>query len=115
MEKRRQTALVQSQLQARAAASGAGAIDATVLKLGEDISGRGEQSALLDMANGESRARGMENQANAARVSGQNQRQGALLSAAGTIASGLGSAFGKFKLPGGDAGGMPLDISNGFG
>ncbi|PXA06181.1 hypothetical protein DD900_13220, partial [Staphylococcus pseudintermedius] len=49
MEHQRQTGLVQSQLQARAAASGAGAQDETVIKLGSDIAGRGEEQALMDL------------------------------------------------------------------
>lgn len=96
LEKRRQTDLTQSTLQSRAAASGAGAQDDTVLKLGEDIGGRGEQQALMDLYNGENTARGLEDSAKATRVSGQAAQAGANMQAFGTLASGLGTGFGKF-------------------
>lgn len=97
MEHQRQTSLVQSTLQARAAASGGGADDDTVVKLGSDIAGRGEEQALMDLYNGENTARGLDDSAAAKRVSGQAAQQGAQLSAYGTIASGIGQGFERFS------------------
>jgi len=96
MQHQRQTELTMSQLQARAAASGAGADDPTVIKLGEEISGRGEEQALMDLYNGENTARGLEDRAVARRASGRAARTGSIYSAAGTIASGVGTGFQRF-------------------
>lgn len=101
MEHQRRTGLVQSQLQARAAASGAGAQDETVIKLGSDIAGRGEEQALMDLYNGENTARGLEDAARAKRASGKAAQQGSYLSAAGSTLSGLGRGFSRFALPNG--------------
>lgn len=96
MEHQRQTGLVQSQLQSRAAASGAGAQDETVIKLGSDIAGRGEEQALMDLYNGENTAIGLEDAARAKRASGKAAQQGSYLSAAGSTLSGLGQGFSRF-------------------
>lgn len=105
LEKRRLTALGLSKLQARAAASGGGATDMGVLKLGEGIAGRGEYEALADLFAGENRARGLESGAAAARYEGDARkissdfaadatRTGSYLQAGGTILSGT-SQFGR--------------------
>ena len=95
-DKQRQTGLVQSQLQARAAASGGGAADPTVVNLSEDIAGQGAYQSLIDMWKGESRARGLENQADADIYSG-NMRASALRSSAtGTLLGGFSSLFSTF-------------------
>ena len=96
MEHQRQTELMQSKLQANAAASGAGAADPTVVKLGEDIASRGEYQSLMDMYQGENRARGLQDQATADRLSGKAAQTGSYFSAAGTIASGAGSFLSKY-------------------
>lgn len=105
-EKQRQTSLVQSQLQARASADGGSATDPGVLKISEDIAGRGTQQGLTDLANGENAARGLEDQAKASRISGQAAQDGSRFAAVGTIASGFGNGFeryarGGFRSPGG--------------
>jgi hypothetical protein len=87
MERQRQTALVQSQLQASAADSGAGAQDPTVLNLGGAIEARGEEQALTDLYNGENTARGLEDSAKAKRASGSAAQTGSTYSSIGTIAS----------------------------
>src|SRR5262245_47667509 len=71
LDKRRQGDLLQSQLQARAAASGGGAADPTVLDLGGGLAGRSQLAALTDMYRGENRARGLEDQAMGSRMTGQ--------------------------------------------
>jgi hypothetical protein len=97
-DKQRETRLLQSKLQARAAASGGGADDPTILGLAGDIAARGEYESFLDLFKGENRARGLEDSAMASRMSGlaaryegDARRRAANLSAAGTIIGGLGS------------------------
>lgn len=111
LETRRKGGLVQSTLRARAAASGAGATDQTVLGLTGQIAQRTEYESLLEMYKGENAARGMEDAANAAIYQGkigvmsaglqseaiQNQTRGTLIGQAGSLASqvmGLGSKVG---------------------
>lgn len=98
LERTRTTNLAQSSLQARAAASGAGSTDETVLGLGEDLAGRGEYQRLMEMYKGENRARGYQDAAMAARMegdaavkAGKYRAQGTLLSGIGSFASSLGS------------------------
>lgn len=97
-DKRHETALLQSKLQARAAASGGGADDPTIVNLAEDLGGRGEYDALMEMYKGESRARSLENQAAGDRYSGtvgiseaETKRKIANLNAIGTIIGGATS------------------------
>ena len=109
-DKQRQARLLQSKLQARAAASGGGADDPTILGLAGDIAGRGEYEAFLDLFKGENRARGLEDSAIASRMSGlasrtegDARRRAANLSAAGTIIGGLGSMYRLYHKPYGGA------------
>jgi hypothetical protein len=76
LEKDRQATLLQSTLQANAAASGGGAADPTVVGLGQDIAGRGEYQSLMDMYTGENRARGIEDQAIGSRMTGDAAARG---------------------------------------
>ena len=103
-EKRREGDLLDSKLQARAAASGGGATDPTVLDLSGDIAQRSEYDALFEMYKGENKARGLQDAALASRMSGQAalfegeaKRKASYLSAAGTLIGSAGSAFGKFS------------------
>ncbi|MDT2024549.1 hypothetical protein [Methylocella sp. CPCC 101449] len=96
MEFQRKTDLAGSTLQARAAASGAGATDPDVIRLGEDIAGRGKYQELMSLYQGENRARGLEDAASAAHVSGQAAQKGSYWKAAGTLASGFGSMAAKY-------------------
>lgn len=96
LEYRRNTKLAQSNLLANAAASGGGADDEGVLRLGEDIAERGELQALTAMFKGENNARGMEDKANMLRVQGKAKKKAAKLKAIGTIIGGAGSMFGQF-------------------
>jgi hypothetical protein len=107
LEKDRQATLLQSTLQANAAASGGGAADPTVIGLGQDIAGRGEYQSLMDMYTGENRARGIEDQAIGSRLTGDAQqaegeakRTASYLSAAGTLVGSAGSAYRTYnKIP----------------
>jgi hypothetical protein len=101
-EKRREGALAQSKLQAQAAASGGGATDPTVMKLGERIAGRSQLSALSEMYKGESKARELLDQAAlsqmaaaANRAEGNARQISSYFSAGGSLLSGLGSGFSR--------------------
>lgn len=105
-EKNRQVGLLQSKLQANAAASGGSASDAGVINLAQDIAGRGEYQSLMDMYTGENRARGIEDQAigsrltgDAAQAEGEAKRSASYLSAAGTLIGSAGSAYKTYKAP----------------
>ena len=89
-EHQTQLSYQQSKLQAGAAATGAGADDPTVVKLGSDMAGRGEYQSLMDLYTGENRARGMEDQAKGDNMTGDAAMTGSLFGAAGTLASGFG-------------------------
>lgn len=104
LDKGRETTLLQSKLQARAAASGGGADDPGVLNLAGDIAARGEYDSLMAMFTGEDKARGLEDQAMASRISGEAaaaegraKRDASYLSAAGTIIGSAGSAYRTYK------------------
>lgn len=104
LDKGRETTLLQSKLQARAAASGGGASDPGVLDLAGDIAGRGEYEALTEMYKGENRARGLEDTAigsrltgDAAKAEGEAKRSASYLSAAGTLIGSAGSAFRTYN------------------
>lgn len=90
-----QNRLVQSTLQARAAGSGASATSASTLGLSADIAKRGEYKSLMDLSQGQNQAAGLENIGQAARYGGTIAQQGDAYAAAGTIAGGIGSAFGN--------------------
>lgn len=107
MEDRRKGDLLQSTLQARAAASGGGAADPTVINLGGGIEQRSEYDALFDMYKGENRARGLMDAATgdrysgaAAAAEGEAKQNASYLAAAGTILGSAGSAYRTYnKLP----------------
>lgn len=97
MEYRRKGKLAQSALQARAAASGGGADDPTVINLAQGLAGRSEYQALATTASGENRARGFEDSAEAELASAKARKKGAKLAALGTILGGAGSAYKSFE------------------
>lgn len=104
LDKGRQSRLLQSTLQARAAASGGGADDPGIINLAEGIAGRGEYESLLEMYKGENRGRGLEDQAigsrltaDAAKAEGDAKKSASFLSAAGTIIGSGGSAYKTYK------------------
>jgi hypothetical protein len=82
IDKRKEGELANSRVQALAAASGAGASNATITKLMTGIAGEADYNARTATFGGESRKRGLFDQASARRRSGR--------------ASLLGSVFGGF-------------------
>jgi hypothetical protein len=92
-QKRQEAQLVNSRAQALAAYSGAGAADPTIIKLMTGTTQQGEMNAQTSLYGGENRKRGLFDQANATRLSGQSSMFGSFLSAAGGLASG----FGKYR------------------
>lgn len=104
LDKAREGRLLQSKLQANAAAGGGGAADPTILDLAGGIAGRGEYESLLEMYKGENRARGLEDSAvgsrltgDAAKAEGEAKRTASYFSAAGTIIGSGGSAYKTYK------------------
>lgn len=95
-DERHKLDIAQSSLQAKAAASGAGATDDTVIKLDEDMTEKGNYNALGEMYNGENRARGIQMQADGSRFDGQLQKQAYESKATASLISGFGDAFGSF-------------------
>jgi hypothetical protein len=102
-ERQRLTKLALSNLRARAGAGGDAATSGDVLRLTEDIAGRGEYQALSELYTGENRARGLELNAAAKRYEGKAKvygadragfatRAGSVLSSGGTLLTGLGSS-----------------------
>lgn len=77
MEERRAGRLLRSRSGAIAAASGAGALDPTVVNLLGDISAEEETQALTALYTGEERARGLEYGAKLTRAGGQGYRYAA--------------------------------------
>ena len=98
LEERRKTGLVESALQARAAANGGSATSPTALKLGEDIAGRGEYNALMTLSAGKDQETGLLNQGNTAAYAGRLARKADNLSALGTIAGGAGSFASTYMM-----------------
>lgn len=103
-DQRRQEQLVQSSLQAKAAASGAGASDPTVINLASEIAGESEYRALGDMWSGETRGRALETQAGLDRYVGDRKldqgnlrANAAILGGYGGMFSSLGSGLSKFN------------------
>lgn len=96
IEKRRQGEQVLSTLQARAAASGGGADDLTVQKLGENIAGRSEFQALTDQYTADNRAIGLQDKATATRMTGEAAQTGSYFRAAGTLIDGATGMYDKY-------------------
>jgi hypothetical protein len=93
LESKRKADLAQSTLQARAAASGAGASDPTVVDLAGDIGARGRYQSGLQMWQGQERGWDYTVDANAKEAQADTIRSVAPLSAFGTILGGAGSIF----------------------
>ncbi len=110
---RKQERLIQSQLQARAAASGGGATDPGIITLSGDIAKEGEYRALQDLYIGEERARSLEQGADLssfegaeAMRAGKARERAGYMQAAGTLLGGAGSAgslYGKYYPEGGSS------------
>jgi len=87
-----QTRLALSTFQARAGGSGLNATGETPMAVIGAIGSRGAYLALNEMANGENSARGLEDQAKTAHLSGVAARYGADLAASGTRYAGAATA-----------------------
>lgn len=92
----REKGLIQSRQQAVAAASGAGALDPTILDLAGDVEAEGTYRQLLHTYGGEERRKGNFAQAAGARRSGRAAATGAWLDAGGTILGGASTMFDRF-------------------
>lgn len=93
----RNTSYVLSQARARAAASGGGASDPTVINLMAQIAGEGAYRSNVARYEGESKARGMNLQASGLEFSGRQAVKGANLAAASTLLSGASGAYGMYE------------------
>lgn len=100
----RRRRLTQSTLQARAAASGFGATDPTVLDLTGEIGRYGTVQSQLAQYGGLNRQAGLESQADLSRMSGQAAMQGGTYRAVGSLLSGI-SGFARYGGGGGGGGG----------
>lgn len=95
-EFRRRKDLALSAIQARAAASGLGPSDPTIINNEEDVAEYGEYQAAMAQFGGESRARGIRDAATVRRFEGQSAKSGAMYAAAGTILGGAANMFDKY-------------------
>lgn len=94
-----------STLQARSAASGAGADDPTVANLAGDIAGRGAYQQMLQMWQGEESQWGAETQARGEEATASAYKTYGMTSALGTILGSAGSLLGKYGSSGFGTGG----------
>ena len=92
IEEARRSALLQSRALAVAGASGAGALDPTVLRIISGVAAEGELASETQIYQGSERARAQRDQARATRyegeqraIAGETARRSSYLSAAGTI------------------------------
>lgn len=92
---RKEAELVQSRQQAVAASSGGGAADPTIVRLMTDTAQQGELNAQSSIYGGESRKRGLFDQAMGTRMTGKAALTGSYLGAMGALAGGFGKAFGQ--------------------
>lgn len=92
-DERRQAALVNSALQARA---GGGGTDVTVTNLAADIAGEGEYRALAALYEGETGALGNEASADSGLRSQRSRSAAADYAMAGTVLSSAGSMYGRY-------------------
>jgi hypothetical protein len=95
LRKRRDTDMIQSTIQARAAASGGGASDPTVIDISGNVAQEGEYQALQSMWIGEQRGRDLENQAQLDRYVGEQKKKAAEKKADATILGGIGGMIGS--------------------
>jgi hypothetical protein len=92
----RETTMLQSKQRSLAAASGAGAADASVLDAMDDVKREGGYRRDLGLYGANQRSRGLRAQAGATRRSGQAALEGSRYAAAGTILGGVGRAVGNW-------------------
>jgi hypothetical protein len=97
IEQRRDADLAQSRALALAAAGGGGASDPTVVDIISDLEGEGEYRALTALFNGEEQARGLEDEALAARKAGKNAKTAGIIGGISTVLTGASSLAGKYR------------------
>lgn len=95
VEQRRRATLAQSRALAVASASGAGALDNTLVDLIGDIGAEGELNSRSALYSGESRASGMETSASARRFEGSQTQRAGQMKAFSTLLSSGSSLYGK--------------------
>lgn len=91
-EEQRKSALIASRAMAVAAASGAGSLDPTVVRILQGINAEGALASATQMYNGEEEARGMLEQARATRYEGASAKRAGKTRALSTILGGLKNA-----------------------
>lgn len=96
MEDRRQARLASSSAQALGAASGADPTSASFVKNISDIEGQGELNALTSLWNGSDRARQLNNQAKATRISGNQAAKAGNIGAMTSLLQSGGSLYSKY-------------------
>lgn len=87
-EQRRQGRFAASRVQALSAASGAGALDPTIIGILGDVKNESDYRAMTALYEGESRARTLETQAAIDRMTGQITKNAGDMNAAATLAEG---------------------------
>lgn len=95
-EQKRQARLLQSTALARAAASGGGASDPTVMNILANLSGEAEFRALTALYEGEESARSKEMQAQAKRKEAKNAKRAGYVAAAGQILQSGATMYERF-------------------
>lgn len=88
-EEERKSALIASRAIAVAAASGAGALDPTVVRILQGIDAEGKLASATQMYNGYEEARGMREQAKATRFEGKAYKRAGKTKALSTVLGGL--------------------------
>ena len=109
-QERKKARMVTSSVQARAAASGAGASDNDVLKIVGDIAAEGEYRSLVALYEGKERSRQLKNQADVTRYEGRMAKRAGNVAALTTVLSGGTSLFDKYG--GSSGGGMGYGTAN---
>lgn len=112
-EEERRARILQSNLVARAAASGAGAGDPTVLNLEGDIAAEGRYRALSQIYEGGSQADRIRAGASATRYEGKTAQTAGYIQGASTVFSAVGSGLAGKYGGGGFGGSSPNPLSEG--
>ena len=99
IEQRRLGRFVSSRIQAVSAASGAGALDPTIVNILGEVGSEVEIRALTALASGEQRALDLEFGAELDRAGGKGEAISSFFSAGGTLLEGGTSFFNKFGNP----------------
>ena len=95
-EERRRERIVQSNLQARAAGSGASAFDPTIIDLSGDLAEEGLYRANTALYEGEERARSLESGAALRQFEGKQAKRAGYFAAAGTALKGGNSLYDNY-------------------